>query len=1413
MAKKTKKATGKKKSTTKKATRTSSGNTASKKRKIAKKKTATKKTATTKSKKAGAKKSSSSRRKPDKKKKPIKKSQTKAKKKATKVTSKKKRATKKKVVVRRKRVATKKKRPVLSNDQALKFAEHQLKKAGLVDFDITEIAKAKRSTLKELGIKKPSAKALEVESTTTEKKGFAGESTAFGNTVKTFSVVKENQNDLNLQVAKDGFTFDAIFKNFNAPNNDLFVFDNVNIHLRQQFDDDTSKHTMRFNGDLRMDKEPLKTLKKFLKCEDGLRVAGVIDTQVTDISEKIAPSRVELYSAGKFLVPLIDGVVLKEAEIKIVLEKVQHKWKFTNTIEANLELNKLGEQGVELVATVKHTNNNLSVHATAESAQGLFNIDQLNLANIEVSFNVGKENDIDFSGDFIPGRTTYRLAGKVSKKFSGIYASASIFTLDDLNTMFKYLNNDTLSLPTFDMTFKDVYIGFATADGSIDGHSLQEGFSIGGSIAVHGHTVRAFTHFSKNGVAFIGDIDKLSVGPVDISKTKLAVNLYAARNNKKASFSLGGSAIIENLKLDCKVTYEKQTDGSSNTMLYAAINANSFSMASVFPAARNTFIDSLKFSQAVFIYSSSDAQTQDSDYNFSVKKGLTLAAILEDVPALDSLTKQPNQGLVLSAHFGSSTNIGIEIPDTRLNLGNSVICDVIRLGIQITPQPKLQMLFGMEVIVPKQDNTLHFDLMLEIGLIEARGSATMKGYWVDPFGVKGLQIGPELALQLGIIYSTFAATGLPSEFGFAGGIVLGEVSGKMAANISQNPMNQILMGEVEHLSPKNLVAFAETVTSISIDKKAVPNFFDIEQLKLYCAPAGGNIGTIRFEPGFSFIANLVLFDKKINIYTLFNDEGVIAKGEIDKIEIGPLKISGTNGGNAKLDLELTSVRQAVYLDCAVSLFGLSYGIHVDISNQGATFMLEQKFLDLFRYKIIAKTKGSFSDPKNLDFLLYAEFETSITEYLKTTVVAKINDAKSAVDVSINEAKREVAKAKKAYMAEFEPAQKELARAQKEAEKYLKKAEADVRNEKAKWNKTIRNAQADVNKAKTDMNRAITTAQKKVNKAQSDYNRAMRNAQNKVARERSKYNSNLNKARRDANKAINDYNRAFADVNSAFKSAQRTVNSLQGTINSYERQIKRLTGIFDQPKRAWVAGKLAATWTSMKAAKLVLKGARAAVNAFKKSSVAVAKTSTQAALRAAQTTGALALRAAESTLEATRHGGGYIAIQSATQALNVARSSGQIALRTAQGSLRIAQTSGRSMLTAAEFTLNNVGNSAVFIAMEAAEASLEAVKVGSAAAAFESAKGVLEGAKQGTNGMLSVAAYMASHVGDIVDVKKVTLAASLKNIQKGKLFVATFDGAVFGKSYKTIINFDVNNAGEFVEDVFKDVLSEAKKIAS
>lgn len=139
--------------------------------------------------------------------------------------------------------------------------------------------------------------------------------------------------------------------------------------------------------------------------------------------------------------------------------------------------------------------------------------------------------------------------------------------------------------------------------------------------------------------------------------------------------------------------------------------------------------------------------------------------------------------------------LDIDLPSPiAIHLGRGITTDPISLQLQTSSPFTLDITSGLKVPVAKSPQPLDFHMTLSI-TGSAGGqpptvnvSASMDGYWVDPFGLGDqVRIGNELLMNLGIILPQFFVTGVPSEFGFKGGIAVGDRSVQMAVSISEDP--------------------------------------------------------------------------------------------------------------------------------------------------------------------------------------------------------------------------------------------------------------------------------------------------------------------------------------------------------------------------------------------------------------------------------------------------------------------------------------------------------------------------------------------------------------------------------------------------------------------------------------------------
>jgi hypothetical protein len=1183
------------------------------------------------------------------------------------------------------------------------------------------------------------------------------------------------------RVIPSNFKLSDLFKNFNPPNVGDFVFDNVTIQL--------SGNTVSFSGDLKMD-GPLAVFKNYINTNDSITVTASFSTTSKDISKKIDPVSATFKATIVYFKQVFRGVSLTQAIFQVQILPNGSSWAISPAFTGEFDVDNLTDKDSgKMNFTLIYAGGSLQLTAAALNLTGVFGVDNLTLDTITVTGALGSEDSLSIKAKLIAGGDTFSFDGDVSKDSIGILASADKFTLDQLTNIFNQSFATSLKLPEFDVTFKNTSISLASADMKIGTTDVQEGFTIITEVTAQGHTIDATAQISSGGVSFDGTLDNVDFGPVHIKKTTLDFQIYKKSLQKPTKFELSGEAVIKGLTLNCGVYFEKNIS-TWVTVLYANIEASTFGMANIIPAFKNTFVNDLQFSKVGFIYASADTTTQNEGTSFAVKEGLQLIGVLEEIPVLSELTKSKQIGLVLSAHFGTTTDISIAIPDTRIDLGHSVTTDPLKIQIDITPDPAIVLIFGMDVTIPKQATPLHFDLALSLSLLEANGSVTMKGYWNDPFGIDGVKIGPAVALQIGIIYEQFVSTGIPSEFGIAGGLDIGDTVIDMAVNISENPSEEILSGKLAKLDPTQLLDFAAKIMGFTIPN--IPDFFEIKDLEIYIAPTGGTIGTITYKPGFSFAGDLVLFGKEISLYTRISDSGIEGAGHIDKISFGPLKITGEKGQDAVVDLELTADKQSLLIDGAFTFLGLEEGLYVDISNQGLAFKFEQNFFDKLTFEVNGKSKGSLDKPSTLDFDLSGKMDNDINSYLKNQVVAKINDVLNATSADIAAAQAKVNKAEKAYQKVYGPAEAALTKAQAAADKLLDKLTGALNAAKAKYAKDLGVAQKAVDKAKGVYDSALTKAQNAVKAAERKYDNGISSAQSALNKAQKKYNDGINSAQSAVNKAEKKYNNSIGSAERAVDSASRKVDELKKDHYHWGTTLIAYgvaKGVLAAAKAFLEGIKYGADYTAFETAKGALKAAKTGVNF-------AAFNTAKAALQAAKTgVNFAAFNTAKAALEAVKKGGDYTVWQTALKSLSAVKKAGEAAV------------------AIADAAVNNIGKSAAYVALAAAKEALIVVEKGTEAVAFDTAKAALAAAKLGSAAVLKLSAYIAKHAGDLVDIKKFTFSASLKAIESGNLFDATLDIVLLGHNYNLAIDFDVKNVADFIDSVFHKVLKELESIVS
>lgn len=1227
------------------------------------------------------------------------------------------------------------------------------------------------------------------------------------------AVLYDGSRTVTLEYPSAGFTMDKLIKDFNTELSELFVFDDVRFSIVQKPGDAEDGKTVTMSCNLRMDSGPLLVFGTFMKQEKTMFLSGTINLGKQDLSGKIELSSLVLESPASFYIPVKSKIALNSITFKLQFEKTENavpgspKWTSRAFLTGSLDLTGLiGKRKTSLKCTVDKKDDTLQIAAEG-AVENVFGITGFDLNSAKINFIIGREDDIELKAELVRGNRTLAFTGKITPGFSGMHASYPDFRPEDLNDLFNAVSRNSLALPEFGMSFSNAAIGLANGDGAVNDIMLKKGITVKCTVGVHGYTCPVTGIVSPDEITLMGSLGAIGIGPINLSDAKLEIRMFKSSDRKPAEFLISGRAEIARVQVDCKVFYEKLHD-SYNTVVYSSPVDKTFRLSTVLPAAKNTPVDTIEFSKTVFIYSLEGTTARDPEFSFPVKKGLQLIGILEEIPLLTKLTGRKYKNLILSAHFGDPIDVGIEVPETALKLGRSVRCEPFRIVIDMANQPAFGLAFGMDVTVPRQETPLHFDLMLKLELLKAVGSGTMKNYWAEPFGLRGLKIGPELALQMGILYGS----PVPSEFGFAGGLVLGDVTARMAFKISEDISREILYGKLDRLTPGNLVKFIGTLTDLKLPQDAVPSFFEIRNLEIYCAPSGGSIGSVHYPPGISLAGELVLFGKGISINSRFNDEGFFAKGKVDGIALGPLKVEGHRSKNAEVDLELTAARQSASIDGAFRFLDNETGVLAEVSNRGITFDFEQKFSGLLKFDIHGQSTGEMTDPAALDFKLTAELNNSINDYLDKTVSHKFRKALGNIDPDIDKAKRKLAEAERAYKALFEPAKMELDRARAEAESLLRQYNETVEEEKGKYKVIFDGAKKKLDEAKSVFDGVVEAAIKKVNQAEDAYRALVKDAEAAVARTKEIFDKAVKRAENALAEAQDRYDDAVNDLKDRLDGQNGLVDSFDERIDGLKKKIRKLKW-HEKHKAVGYYAEIAVLETSKALAREVLDGIKSALRHLSDIVEFTVLENAKRALAGVQTGSEnINWKTAMGTLAAVRQGPALIALETAKQALAAAKTGAEYGLwQQALHEMSVAETLGRAALTAAEEAVKNIGQTAAFAAWESADKEVQEIEQGAKAAAFASAKAILEGILQGAALLNKIAELLRSGQRDLFAVNKIELEAAFTQIVGGGSFRTEVDALILGKSLGLSLDYDVRDTSGFIDNLFKKVLEEAKKI--
>ncbi|KAG8775918.1 hypothetical protein FRC12_001190 [Ceratobasidium sp. 428] len=1004
----------------------------------------------------------------------------------------------------------------------------------------------------------------------------------------------------------------------------------------------------------------------------------------------------------------------------------------------------------------------------------------------------------------------------------GYSASAFVQNLgcQGVADLFRHYTGDELVLPNH----IDVLIGSASIEISkekgllITVDKLEFDHYTASSATIELSSSRVLVQASLDKIVLPGELG------VNLVSAYMRVSFEKQGSGKSTDVALGGTIQLDGINVPAISAgvhlYKLSPSEKLEWTVYGTFTelGNTTTLGQLFPDVRETFLADFALQDLMFIAASKDdpSLSQLNHQKYPVKKGVQFSARLDQVGPLNKLLRRSSfPGLLLDAVWvpDESFLLNVVLPtNTLIHLGHGISTDPITLSIN-TRQLLLQIATGVTIPVAPPSKTLDFQAALTIKGEAVKLEGQMHGRWVNPFGISpSVAIGPFLELGVAIDLAIFPETGLPTSFSFAGGLTVGETEGQVAVQISENPSQELLSGEIKHFGIRDLVAFTREITNTHIP--IPPDFIDFQDIKLYIS-SGVTLGTVIYPAGFSFNAALIIFGARIHASAQVSSGILQASGSIDNLTVGPLRITGQQRKQATLDLRIGSTVQQLKVDGAIEFLGAYIGLTLNLEilpRPTFWFNFTLHFTDLLTFLVDARMIGDDVDLKDLtklNFSLHALFEQHLIEHIRDQLVASLEALKHRTDDAIKDAEVKVQQEEQHVQAGIASAQNELDNKYKLWIQHSNKVHADSQVFIDRYMKELRGFQTKVDDARKSFNASLKQAEGNVQHANAKRAAEMRAAEAKVAHTKSKWDLDVAEAETKLEAAKKYMQQKFGSAEADIEAAKHKVDEVQGEINSTNDRIHYCENspwyrfdlkaelVYQGPKLLVLEGYKYTADSILDLAEDVVKGvdyldAKAAIPAA------------EVLVKVAGTTGDAAFRFAQATVQETdRLTAG--AVRLAEAALESVQKTGDALIRKEESALQWFVDSQKDLLYAAQHAVDELVYSAEWLAYQTASGALSVAS--HATHTLDIAKKALEAARKAVDGTITITEEAVVAALSALDITKIELGATLDTFQggQGSHFEAAVEGEIVGRTFSLNMSLNMRDTAQFIDDVFHELI--------
>lgn len=431
--------------------------------------------------------------------------------------------------------------------------------------------------------------------------------------------------------------------------------------------------------------------------------------------------------------------------------------------------------------------------------------------------------------------------------------------------------------------------------------SIKKTISLTGDGDVQGYKAKIILEKdAKGGIAAEAELMEKEIKPFasipGISHITLKNPTF--KFNKRASsyeLAMTGTVNLYGLQLDGTLNVEKTSRGETVTLVKAQAPAN-WKLSDGMKELKGTLFDTIELEELTFIVSSNDYHDADKDVTY--KKGMNFVSKTKLsgplVPVSDFTGTAPTSIITIVGYLAPNPIESVfraSIPNGVVLKNDSVTLGKLELEIAGKPEPVFSLLTTLLVKPSPKDETLTLTARISFKgtppVVSLAG--TMQGFWSNPFGMSGIEIG-NVAAQIGF-GPTFPATGIPSSIGIAGQMTLGSRHAAMALKIPlAGDADTVLCGALDKLTLADVIDTAIQLASKTSGKKLgtvqLPDV-GIEDMKLYVAPKATTIGELNFDKGLTVRGIIFVPGFKAFGNITVSQSGLIAQASCTEIKYGP----------------------------------------------------------------------------------------------------------------------------------------------------------------------------------------------------------------------------------------------------------------------------------------------------------------------------------------------------------------------------------------------------------------------------------------------------------------------------------------------------------------------------------------------